>query len=164
MPDTIPSKLCRRCGRTQPLTDFYPDRGKHDGRHSICKECVKAYQKARREADPTIRQKNNEASKAWHRRNGAKRIALRKQVRLEMIAAYGGRCACCGETAVEFLTLDHVGGWGAAHRASNKSVSGRLPFILKEMCWPQDGFQLLCWNCNCSRGIYGYCPHGGTLF
>lgn len=22
-----------------------------------------------------------------------------------------------------------------------------------------DSVQVLCWNCNCAKGIYGYCPH-----
>ena len=30
---------------------------------------------------------------------------------------------------------------------------------LKRHGYPQDDFKCLCWNCNCSRGRYGYCPH-----
>lgn len=161
MTEDIPTRTCRKCGETYPLTDgFYTDKSRPLGRHSTCKECVKAYQRARREADPSLRIKNNEASKAWHRRNSARKSELRRKVRAEMIIAYGAKCACCGETAAEFLTMDHVGGWGKEHRAQNKMAASKLPYLLRDMGWPQDGFQLLCWNCNCSRGIYGYCPHG----
>ncbi len=25
--------------------------------------------------------------------------------------------------------------------------------------YPKNDFRILCWNCNCSRGFSGYCPH-----
>src|SRR6266851_8731486 len=48
------------------------------------------------------------AMKRWH-------LNLRR----EAFNAYGGpQCACCDTLVDEFLTLDHVGGGGAAHRAT----------------------------------------------
>ena len=29
-------------------------------------------------------------------------------LRMEFLIAYGGKCVCCGETGIEFLTLEHV--------------------------------------------------------
>src|ERR1700688_4338156 len=31
----------------------------------------------------------------------------RRKVKKEIIAAYGGKCACCGTTVFEFLTIEH---------------------------------------------------------
>lgn len=42
--------------------------------------------------------------------------ARRRRLRAEVIAAYGGRCACCGEATPEFLSIDHVNNDGAQHR------------------------------------------------
>ena len=82
------------------------------------------------------------------------------RVKQEVIAGYGGCCACCGETICEFMTLDHV----AESRAAEKQRCGRamhsLTLYQKVI---RDGFpptlQLLCFNCNCALGFFGYCPH-----
>jgi hypothetical protein len=81
---------------------------------------------------------------------------------LEMIAAYGGLCACCGEDWWEFLTIDHVGGGGNKHC---KEVGSGSKFYrwLKEQGWPQIGYRLLCFNCNAAHGLLGYCPHQSEI-
>jgi hypothetical protein len=84
----------------------------------------------------------------------------RKQLRKETLEAYGNRCACCGETTPEFLTIDHVANDGAKHR---KEIGSRIYEWLKENGFPKSNFQLLCFNCNCTKGIYGECPHRKTL-
>ena len=75
---------------------------------------------------------------------------------------YGGtppRCACCGESQYEFLTLDHINNDGAEQRKSTNQWGGSNAYgwLIKNN-FP-DGFQILCWNCNCSKGFYGRCPH-----
>ena len=30
---------------------------------------------------------------------------------------------------------------------------------LKKHGFPKEGFQLLCYNCNCAKGFFGKCPH-----
>lgn len=76
---------------------------------------------------------------------------------MEILAAYGGRCACCGETEPCFLSIDHIDGRGVEHR---KTVEGwRLYTWLRQQGFPKDNFRLLCHNCNFSRGRYGNCPH-----
>lgn len=78
------------------------------------------------------------------------------ELRLSALLAYGNRCACCGESKLEFLSLDHVNGNGTQHR---RSIPGRsLPLWLRRNGYPA-GFQVLCHNCNFSKGIYGVCPH-----
>lgn len=77
-----------------------------------------------------------------------------RELREEMIAAYGGKCACCGETAPIFLTLEHVNGGGSAHRRA----VGNPYADLKRRGWPKDGYTVLCFNCNWASG-HGGCPH-----
>lgn len=78
---------------------------------------------------------------------------------LMILAAYGPRCACCGESRQQFLTLDHVNGDGAAERGArgtNLPVKRRLAALVKRGEIPTT-YQLLCYNCNCARGARGWC-------
>jgi len=63
---------------------------------------------------------------------------------------YGGRyCACCGESMLEFLNIDHIAGGG------NVQVRrGTLPAWLKSMGYPP-GYQILCSNCNFGKSRNG---------
>jgi len=50
-----------------------------------------------------------------YRKNNKKQIADQKRqsattAKLEGIAHYGGKCSCCGEDQIEFLTLEHLNG------------------------------------------------------
>ena len=49
----------------------------------------------------------------------------RKVLRANILAAYGGACACCGESHSDFLAVDHKNGGGNAHRRKIKAVGGR---------------------------------------
>lgn len=83
----------------------------------------------------------------------------RKELRAEMIRAYGGACACCDETIPEFLTLEHMRGDGGAHRSEvGRNAQAQL-VDLKKRGWPTDGFTILCFNCNLAKGQNGMCPH-----
>jgi hypothetical protein len=64
-------------------------------------------------------------------------------------------CKCCGETAIEFLTVDHIEGGGSSHR--KQIGTGIIHYLLLNNL-PQ-GYQILCFNCNCAKGFFGYCPH-----
>ncbi len=85
---------------------------------------------------------------------------FKAKIKDEVFAAYGGyKCACCGETHKEFLQIDHVNNDGAEHRRKIGG-SGRLYGWLKKHGFPQEGFQVLCLNCNWAKRLYGYCrPH-----
>ncbi len=68
---------------------------------------------------------------------------------------YGNTCACCGESNEKFLTLDHINGGGYEERRHN----GDLWVCLVRRNFP-DGYQILCYNCNCGRQQNGgVCPH-----
>ena len=75
---------------------------------------------------------------------------------------YGRKCSCPGCPIVqeEFLTIDHIGGWGKDHRtpAGYKYNGAPLYRWLIRNGFPE-GFRTLCYNCNCSRVHFGNCPH-----
>jgi hypothetical protein len=90
----------------------------------------------------------------WQQRN------YEFSVKIKVIEAYGGKCTCCGETTPQFLTIDHINNDGAADRKQNGKKSGtKLYRWLIQNGFPRDNYQLLCYNCNCSKGFFGYCPH-----
>ncbi|MBD0372781.1 MAG: hypothetical protein ICV60_18195 [Pyrinomonadaceae bacterium] len=89
--------------------------------------------------------------------------AMRRHVyklRIETFAAYGGQCACCGESALEFLAIDHVNGGGSKQRRELKRRGVNFYRWLKKQGFPQGEYQALCHNCNMAKGFYGECPHG----
>lgn len=88
----------------------------------------------------------------------------RVSVKTDAMMAYGGHCTCCGETRIEFLTLDHIHNDGAEKR--RKGAGGGMKFYasLKVAGYPKGDLQVLCMNCNFSKGVYGYCPHREEAF
>jgi hypothetical protein len=71
---------------------------------------------------------------------------------------YGGKCACCGESRIEFLAFDHINGNGKEHRGT----SGSATFLKRLLKEKDPTIRILCHNCNMSLGFYGYCPHKGS--
>jgi hypothetical protein len=115
------------------------DRNTRDGK---CYECCRVYDRGR----TPIRSK----TAGWI----AVQIKARMKLKREVVEHYGGKCACCGITRIEFLCFDHINNDGSAHRR----VIGRYPMArwLKSHGFP-DGFQVLCWNCNSAKQILGEC-------
>lgn len=117
----------------------FSDRWTRDGK---CCECTHIYDRARlKTVSKTPRWKAAQA-----------RARIRRKV--EAISHYGGCCACCGITRLEFLCLDHIENNGGNHRRE----IGRQPMArwLKASGWPE-GYQVLCWNCNAAKQILGGC-------
>lgn len=83
---------------------------------------------------------------------------VRERLRLQMLEAYGGRCACpkCPESNPDFLCLDHVNGDGKMHRLK---VGSHTYADLRKRGWPQEEYRLLCWNCNSGTRWGKPCPH-----
>ena len=79
-----------------------------------------------------------------------------EDARRKVFSAYGGaHCACCEEDAFEFLCIDHVDNDGAKHR---REMRGNISSWLIKNEYPP-GFQILCINCNFSKGSLGDCAH-----
>lgn len=82
------------------------------------------------------------------------------KLKIETFNAYGGAmCRCCGETRLPLLTLDHVEGDGAEHRRREGISAGVNTYRRLRCTGYPPGFQVLCYNCNCSKGYFGECPH-----
>lgn len=96
-----------------------------------------------------------------HHAKNAERERVRYAVlRKEIVAAYGGRCACCGEAEIQFLELDHAQNDGASHRKTLGRGARPIYRWLKARDFPKKGFQLLCANCNQGKNRNGgVCPH-----
>jgi hypothetical protein len=80
----------------------------------------------------------------------------RKQLRAEVLVAYGGHCQCCGETEPVFLDIDHID--GRAPEGEKKLRSAPLYRWLRKHGFPA-GYRLLCRNCNWGVHVYLECPH-----
>jgi hypothetical protein len=143
------SRRCRTCLLVKPFTSEFFHRAPSfkDGWETQCKVCKLAYNNHRARTFGLLKVRAN-------------RVAYKLRLREQMIAAYGGCCACCGETHKEFLQIDHVGGGGKKHRAE---VGQHIAAWLRMNGWPKDKFRLLCANCNQSLGFRGYCPHNRSL-
>ena len=72
------------------------------------------------------------------------------------------KCNCCGEKHIEFLTIDHIDCGKLIHGKNKKpnNHNSGTPFYrwLVSNNFP-DGYQVLCYNCNCAKGFFGWCPH-----
>lgn len=88
-----------------------------------------------------------------------KRRGFWADARRDVMAAYGGACACCGETTDQFLTIDHVNDDGVSDRRAIGGGSNRMWFEIRRRGYP-DRYRILCWNCNLGRARNGgVCPH-----
>jgi len=88
-----------------------------------------------------------------------RRRALGLSRKIEALFYYSDghmKCACCGESMIEFLSIDHV--FGGGHRHLKETKAGSIYQWLRRADYPS-GFQVLCYNCNCSKGFFGECPH-----
>ncbi len=176
--DSSETKLlvCPDCLENKPQ-DAFPVGGKGIlVRRKCCHEC---YLKRRRECWKRCDAKRNEQRRAkWasdanyrtanklactnYRERNLETIAARNRERNRLtrhtvIANYGGKCACCSETTIEFLVVDHINGGGNVERKT-LSPNGVYRKLLKADC-VLEGYRILCHNCNSAYAYYGYCPH-----
>lgn len=135
--DTI---TCKTCGVEKSADLFYLKGGGSTTRHNVCRTCLAPFYN-------TQKKERNLANKLRAFRHYS--------------ASDTPFCACCSESHIEFLTMDHIGGGGAEHREQLGNGSGVLHQWLVKNNFP-DGFQVLCMNCNISLGAFGFCPHKNT--
>jgi len=78
--------------------------------------------------------------------------------KLKIIEIYGSKCAHCGDNNPYHLTIDHINNDGAKHRKENKLSAFIYKWIKQNNYVKDTNLQLLCWNCNMSKGVYGFFP------
>ena len=140
------AKECSRCHEIKPFSEFHKAKKYAYGYTAWCKDCIATYGKKRRENPEVVRRERES-----HRR-------ARIGVMLHYCPDGILKCACCGETEVKFLSLDHIDGGGNAHRREIGRGPTAIFGWLKRNNYPP-GFQVLCHNCNMAKGFYGVCPH-----
>jgi len=139
--------LCTGCHAYKPKQDFVISRRYINGIGTRCKKCVRQDTKSRRKIDPQRFSETN--------------LRSRQKLRYEALTHYSGdppQCACCGETEMAFLTIDHADGSGNKHRKALHAARTSLYPWLRKHGFP-DGFQVLCMNCNWATRYGKPCPH-----
>jgi len=114
--------------------------------------------------NPRSKEKTYKRYRKWAKRNrgmlNVKHKIWRVKLKKEVLEHYGDgnppKCLCCGETHIEFLSIDHI----KKKRAGIKKDRTGWSFYmrLRRERYPK-GYQVLCFNCNCAKGFYGVCPH-----
>ena len=138
------------------------------GLRSACKQCSrKQWSSSRKLWAYKNKDIVRENSRRWRAKNPerARQLASETNQRLrdKVFDYYGRECSCCDEKEGKFLSIDHINGGGNKHRKEIGRRGGNNFYRwLKKNNFP-DGFQVLCYNCNFSKGMYGSCPHGGNL-
>lgn len=108
------------------------------------------------------REAQREANKKWYYKNREKHLATTKKyqhkVREIVLKYYGGRCECCSESKIPFLSIDHRNGGGGKHRKELGFSGIRFYFWLRKNNYPES-FRVLCHNCNQAMAWNRKCPH-----
>lgn len=160
---------CVVCGA--PIRDYASNRRRSkDGKYCCSVRCRGLRQRrheSKAEKDAEYYRNNashiRDRALGYYREHAVDIIERRRQkdrqLKREIVDAYGGKCECCEESTIEFLTIDHINGDGAEHRRKIGGKGRRIYAEIKREGFPKDRYRLLCLNCNISLGFYGYCPH-----
>lgn len=115
---------CKKCGVSKPLTEYYKTTDRKSGHKTICKECIRASDKGKKQ---TEYQKNY--SKDYYLKT---RYNLTREDYNNLLVSQNHKCAICGvdeqELAIKKLYVDH------------SHATGKVR-------------ELLCHNCNVSLGL-----------
>jgi hypothetical protein len=150
LPKSSSQKYCPACQPIQRLVRSrrnaarrrlkLPERAKADARKSL--ERHREYYEARKRLYST---------RYWNR---TKRRVIGFYSNFEYC------CACCGVNELEFLAIDHIeGGGGKQRKRLKEEGEGDFYHWLIKEGFPT-GYQVLCHNCNWSKGRLGECVHG----
>lgn len=178
-------KICTKCEVKKTAAEFYTS-GKYLA--AWCKVCARQRQNevriARRPrliaenrclACMRIKAKNGKCLSCcakyrtrhkarWAKRRGLQ-IAQKKgywhKARTEAIAAYGGKCRCCGVSDYEFLQLHHAHKDGGKHRRELRS--NRIAVWARQNNYPAGYLEVVCGSCHNAITYFGYCPHEKRL-
>lgn len=159
-------KLCAGCKKTKPISEFDHQKDKADGRTYSCKECRRDRSNKWKANNKAYTARYNKEYKTAHRvemlayhkeyekKYKIKRKNFREELKAKFFEMYGKACSCCGEHRKEFLTLEHKQG-----QVGIKKKESSVAYRKATVKYQPDLYDVLCMNCNFSRGKFGYCPH-----
>lgn len=101
----------------------------------ICTPCFRNYGKQYHKSDPNYNKKQ---------------VARYRGRKSAVIHAYGDTCIQCGEDDYYKLTIDHINNDGYLHR---QQTNNHVIDYLYNNLLNKDGYQILCYNCNCSKNV-----------
>lgn len=133
-------KRCPRCKEIKPIEKFGKHANTKDGHRVWCRPC------------------NNQKAKEYYAKNSQKYHERYMNLKREFIEAYDGKCYCCGETAIAFLTLDHIHGGGYKERLK-EGTGTQIYLRLRKAGYPKDKYRCACMNCNLAVAYGRTCPH-----
>ena len=156
-------QVCVACGIEKPIKNF-PGRGqkylvdgtKHIYRSDTCRACTRNQRlesgmcpNCLRPIRPAPGFKKCTACVEVQRKS----LRRRRQINFNSaLQHYGATCSYCGQTNQLYLTIDHIEGGGNKFR---KAINlDTMPAWLRRNNYP-DGFQTLCFNCNCGKSKIG---------
>lgn len=148
------------CGGTMPYKDPLKDKEYHSEYYKSRAEKKKEWQRQYR---ITHREERAASLKNWYQRHKEEQQdrakKAQRELRLKVIMHYGGRCAFCGDSNINHLSIDHINNDGAEHRrklfGEGRSASGSKMYRwLASNNFPE-GFQVLCHTHNSEKGFYG---------
>lgn len=105
----------------------------------------------------TNRAKESARNRVYHQAHPGEHAnrmrAYDQVVKAEALRVLGSKCACpgCDESEPIFLTIDHIYGRPKGPRKDALHEARRSG-------WDKTKFQILCYNCNCTKRDCGFCP------
>lgn len=126
-------KKCRKCDVILTTENWKI----YDKNHSnyICVEC-------RKSKDKKYYQQSPDYNKKQLGRHHMRRSAI--------IFHYGNQCKQCGEDDYTKLSIDNINGGGSQHR---REITTNIVDYLYNNLVDKDSYQVLCYNCNCSKNV-----------
>ena len=107
----------------------------------------------------TIREQHKEYREK-HREHLAAKSAEAQRKRNQklkelFVSMYGGKCECCGEAEVTFLSIDHING----QIGIKKKEGGARAYKNATESFDPQKYRVLCLNCNSAVRFGRTCPH-----
>ena len=148
-------KTCQRCNKERDASLFCQGR-------NTCRPCKTELHYAWIERNKAKYAKYMKSYREKHsKRLSENGIVHRRKAKLDAVRHYSNGsmvCKCCGESEIDFLTIDHVNGGGTKERKSTGRGGQSFAIWLRKQGYPK-GFQILCYNCNCAKAFCKVCPH-----
>jgi hypothetical protein len=157
------STYCRPCHHLYNRRPDQVEKKKRYNKENYAKnadrERERALDRYRKDPEPirARQRKANNTPEEWRKK--LEYVASRaRKCKSQVFGHYGTRCACCGESNMGFLTIDHIDGCDKETR-KRQGLGSTFYSWLRHNRFPQ-GFQTLCYNCNMGRARNGgICPH-----